>query len=407
MTTEFPESTDVLVVGAGPSGLAVASTLAAADVRTVMIDQVGESENLSRAVGTTPRTLEMLEPLGISEQLAAISNRVNRIRAFSGDRDRNIITLQLTRLSTRFPYITILPQHLIERTILTRLHELGGHVHRPLRLSGMRQDGSGVTAAVVGPDGQERTIRAKYAVGADGQRSAVRSSANVDFPGVTFRQSFVLADMRLGSGPPSDEIHLFFSRRGAVIIGHMPGDVFRVCLSVDRTVNSCLGEKEAEELLLERSPSRYEPEVVEVLDSSRTRVHHRIAERFRSGRILLAGDAAHVNSPIIGQGMNLGIQEGVTLGNALAATLRTGVDTLDSYERERRPIAERAVAATNRINEIATERTRWKGALRDTLFPVANVPALNRKIVYRLSGVVEPRRARRPVRRKAGSPCPS
>lgn len=387
--TEYQESTDVLVVGAGPTGLTVASTLAAANVPAIVIDQVPEGENFSRAVGTVPRTLEMLEQLGVSERLAAISNHAKRVRAFSGDRNRNIATLRLGRLTTRFPYIVILPQHLMEKTILARLRELGGDVWRPLRLSGMAQDDSGVTATVVGPDGEERVIRAKYAVGADGPRSAVRSLANVDFPGVTFRQPFVLADMRLSSGPPSDEIHLFFSRHGAVIMGHMPSDVFRVCLSVDHAPDSTMTEEQAEELLQERGPSQYRPSVIEVLHSSRTRVHHRIAERFRAGRILLAGDAAHVNSPIIGQGMNLGMQEGITLGNELAATLHTGVDTLDSYERERRPIAEDAVRITNRINEIATERTRWKGALRDTLFPIANIPPVNRRAVYRLSRLVD------------------
>jgi 2-polyprenyl-6-methoxyphenol hydroxylase-like FAD-dependent oxidoreductase len=387
--TELPDSTDVLVVGAGPTGLTVATSLAAANVRSVVIDRVPQGENFSRAVGTVPRTLEMLEPLDLAGRLADMSNHAERVRVFSGDRNRNIVTLRLDRLSTRFPYIVILAQHLLEDTIAARLRELGTEVLRPLTLTGLTQDGSGVTATVTAPDGAERAIRAKYVVGADGPRSAVRSLTEVPFPGVTFRQPFVLADMRLGNGPPDDEIHLFFSRHGAVIMGHMPSDVFRVCLSLDHAPESAMTAEEAEELLQQRGPADYEPKVIEILHSSRTRVHHRIAQRFRSGRILLAGDAAHVNSPIIGQGMNLGIQEGVTLGAKLAATLRTGVDSLDDYERERRPIAKNAVGITNHINEIATLRSSWGGALRDTLFPAGNFPPLNKQITRRLSRLID------------------
>jgi 2-polyprenyl-6-methoxyphenol hydroxylase-like FAD-dependent oxidoreductase len=331
----------------------------------------------------------MLEPLGIGDRLADISNHAARVRVFSGDRNRNIVTLRLDRLSTRYPYIVILAQHVLEETIADRLRELGTEVVRPAALTGLKQDGSGVTATVTGPDGAEREIRAKYLVGADGPRSTVRSLAGVAFPGVTFRQPFVLADMRLGSGPPPDEIHLFFSRPGAVIMGHMPDDVYRVCLSLDQAPESTMTAEQAEELLLERGPADYEPKVIEVLHSSQTRVHHRIAERFRTGRVLLAGDAAHVNSPIIGQGMNLGMQEGVTLADALTDTLRTGTDCLDRYERIRRPIAKNAVGITNHINELATLTSPWKGALRDALFPAANLPPLNKKITRRLSRLVD------------------
>jgi 2-polyprenyl-6-methoxyphenol hydroxylase-like FAD-dependent oxidoreductase len=387
--SELPESTDVLVVGGGPTGLALAVTLALAQVRFAVVDAVPEGGNFSRATGTLPRTLELLEPLGITERLAELGNHAVRIRAFSGDRDRALVTLHLGRLATRFPFAVVLPQHVVEEVMLARLRELGGNVHRPLTLDGLAQDSSGVTATVTGPDGTRRTVRAAYVVGADGAHSAVRRLAAVELPGETFRQTFLLSDMQLTVGPPPDEIHLFFSRHGAVVMGHMPGDVFRVCISVDGPGTEELTVPQAQELLAARAPAGYLPKVAEVVSSSRTRVHHRVAPRFRSGRVLLAGDAAHLNSPIVGQGMNLGIQDGITLGTALAETLRTGTDTLDSYDRVRRPIARQAVTITDHINSLATTRSRWRGALRDGAVPILNLPPANRRAAARLARLVD------------------
>jgi 2-polyprenyl-6-methoxyphenol hydroxylase-like FAD-dependent oxidoreductase len=386
---ELPARTDVLVVGAGPTGLALAVALTLADVRCAVVDAVAEGGNFSRAVGTLPRTLELLEPLGIAGRLAEVGNHAVRIRAFSGDRDRELVTLHLGRLATRFPFAVVLPQHMTEGVMLARLRELGGEVHRPFTLGALAQDGSGVTATVTGPDGEPRTVRAAFAVGADGAHSAVRELSGARFPGETFRQTFLLADMRLTVGPPPDEIHLFFSGRGAVVMGHMPSDVFRVCVSTDEAIGEDLTLHQAQELLAERAPARYLPKVAEVLSSSRTRVHHRVAERFRAGRVLLAGDAAHLNSPIVGQGMNLGIQDGVTLGAALAKALRGGTGALDAWENLRRPIARQAVTLTRHLNALATTRSRWRGAVRDTVLPVLNLPPANRRAAGRLSRLVD------------------
>jgi 2-polyprenyl-6-methoxyphenol hydroxylase-like FAD-dependent oxidoreductase len=385
---ELPETTDVLIVGAGPTGLALAAVLCDAGVDCCVVDAVAEGGNYSRAVGTLPRTLEMLQQLKVAERMVEASNHAQRIRIFSGDRDRNIATLHLRRLDTEFPFAVLQPQHATEEILLTRLGELGGVVLRPLRVTALRQSNHEVVVTVADAGGDERTVRAKYVVGADGTRSDVRKMIGVEFAGETFRQRFLLGDLELGDGSPADEIQLFFSRAGGVIMGHMPGKLHRVCISVDE-VPAKLTAGTAEALLRERAPARKHIEVRQVVTDSHTRVHHRVAARFRLGRVFLAGDAAHVNSPIIGQGMNLGIQDGITLGNELVRTLRTGADTLDAYERIRRPIALDAVGITQRINDAGTQRSSWRSAVRDLVLPLSVIPGVNRAMITRLSRLVD------------------
>lgn len=386
--TELPETTGVLIIGAGPTGLALASTLRTAGIDCCVVDNAEEGGNYSRAVGTLPRSLEMLQRINVGERLAEAGNHARRIRIFSGDRDRNIATLRLDRLDTDFPYAVLLPQHAAEAILLARLRELDGFVHRPLRLSGLEQTEKEVVATVTDPAGQERVIRATYLVGADGTNSDVRKMAKVAFPGETFHQRFILADLELSGGSPDDEIHLFFSRPGAVIMGHMPGELHRVCLSVDRLPGD-LTAGTVQALLRERAPARRPMQVVRVAHDSHTKIQHRVAERFRKGRVFLAGDAAHTNSPIIGQGMNLGMQDGITLGEILVRGLRGDEAALDTYERVRRPIAKDAVGNTRRLNSLATMRTAWKGAVRDMVLPISALPPLNRKMIYRLSRLVD------------------
>ncbi|WP_407563930.1 FAD-dependent oxidoreductase [Streptomyces sp. 184] len=387
--SELPDYTDVLVIGAGPTGLALAATLRAVGVGCCVIDKAEEGHNHSRAVGTLPRTLEMLHQLEVAERMAEVGNVARRVRIFSRDRDRDIATLRLDRLRTDFPYAVLLPQHATERILLCRLRELGGDVHRPFRLCGLRQSGDEVVATAVDAVGEKRTLRAAYAVGADGAGSAVRKLIGVDYPGDAFRHRLVLADLQLDGGSPPDEVHLFFSRAGTVIMGNMPGGLHRVCLSVDDVPHG-LTPGTAEELLLERLPVSRRIHVQRLATDSDTPVQHRVAERYRTGRVFLAGDAAHTNSPIIGQGMNLGIQDAITLGNLLATVFLVGEDDLDAYERVRRPIARNAVAVTRRIQRLATERSAWKGGVRDAVFSVApRLPAVNRAMLARMTRLID------------------
>jgi 2-polyprenyl-6-methoxyphenol hydroxylase-like FAD-dependent oxidoreductase len=266
---------------------------------------------------------------------------------------------------------------------------LGGEVHRPFALADLRQDGDGVSVTVAADGHQRETIRARYVVGADGMHSTVRERSGIGFTGERYEQSFVLADVRMDWSLRGDEVMLFFSPAGLVVVAPLPGERHRVVATVDDAPeHPAIGD--VQQLLDTRGPATGAARVSELVWGSRFRVHHRLADRYRAGRILLAGDAAHVHSPAGGQGMNTGIQDAVALGHALGEVLGGRADErrLDEYERIRRPIAQRVVAFTDRMTRMATLRTPRGRAARNAAISVfGRVPPIRRRLAIELSGL--------------------
>jgi len=249
------------------------------------------------------------------------------------------------------------------------------------------QDGVSVVAAADARDPQ--TIRARYVVGADGMNSTVREHAGIGFTGDKYEQSFLLADVRITWPLAGDEVLLFFPPEGLVVVAALPHGVHRVVATVDDAPEHP-GIGDVQQLLDTRGPAAGSSRVHEIIWGSRFRVHHRLADHYRAGRILLAGDAAHVHSPAGGQGMNTGIQDGVALGHALAALLAGRADerALDQYERTRRPVAQRVVALTDRMTRVATLRQRRSRAVRNAMIGmVGHVPPVVRKLATELAGL--------------------
>jgi 2-polyprenyl-6-methoxyphenol hydroxylase-like FAD-dependent oxidoreductase len=376
----LPTTSDVLVVGAGPTGLTVAVALAADGVPCTVVDALPEGANTSRAAVVHARTLEVLATLGVAEPL--ISDGVQATRFTIRDRDRVLMQIGFSDLPTRYPYTLMVPQSTTEAVLLRRFTELGGVVHRPARLTGLTQDADAVTAAFA--DGS--TTTASWVVGADGMHSAVRAAADIAFTGAAYPESFLLADVVVGPRAPRDEVILYFSPAGMLVLAPLPGGVHRVVATLDPAPETPSAQ-DVRTLLNARGPLRSPLPVERLVWGSRFRVHHRVADRYRNGRIVLAGDAAHVHSPAGGQGMNTGIQDAAVLAGALAAARAGDAAALDRYERRRLPVAREVVRTADRLTNLAT-MPPWRRPMRNTALAVAGaLPVVPRLIARQLSGL--------------------
>lgn len=374
-------ATDVLIVGAGPTGLTLAAALCARGVRATVLDRLSEGANTSRAAVVHARTLEVLEPIAAAQPL--IERGLVAQRFTIRDRDRVLVPIAFDKLPTRYPYTLMVSQAETEKVLLRRLAELGGAVLRPRTLVDLNQDGSGVTATL--DDGSR--WRARYLVGADGMHSTVRERARIAFSGGSYGESFVLADVRLTGDVPDDEVILYFSPAGMAVVAPLPGGVHRIVAAVDDAPESPTAAY-VQVLLDARGPQREAVVVREVLWGSRFRVQHRVADVYRAGRVLLAGDAAHVHSPAGGQGMNAGILDAMALAGALVKALAGDTAALDAYGRARRPVAQQVVAFADRLTRLATVRPGLRAARNLLLSTLSRLPAFRRRLAWRLSGLV-------------------
>ncbi|MDO3639130.1 FAD-dependent oxidoreductase [Mycolicibacterium arseniciresistens] len=373
-------NTDVLIVGAGPSGLTLAASLLRRGVRTTIVDRQAAGANTSRAAAVNARTLEVLEDLDVSRRL--VKQGVQAPRFSIRDRARTLIPIDFSVLPSAYPYTLLVPQSTTEQVLLDRLVELGGTVIRPKTLESVTQDADGVTA--VFDDGD--VLRARYVVGADGIHSTVREHAGIGFTGGAYDESFVLADVRLTGDAPEEEVVLFWATAGLTVVAPLPDGSFRIVAPVaDAPAEPSVAF--VQQLLDERGAGNVR--VTEVAWGSRFRIQHRVADTYRAGRLLLVGDAAHVHSPAGGQGMNLGIQDAVALAAALAAVLEGGSPALlDDYSDTRRPIAQDVVTLTDRLTRLAT-LPRALRPVRNTAMSLAGrIPAVRRALAWRLSGLV-------------------
>jgi 2-polyprenyl-6-methoxyphenol hydroxylase-like FAD-dependent oxidoreductase len=373
--------TDVLIVGAGPTGLTLATALAARGVRARVIDRQGAGDNTSRAAVVHARTLEVLEPLGVSPTLVARGLQARRFTI--RDRDRVLVPIAFDRLPTRYPYTLMVSQAVTEQVLLERFTQLGGAVTRPRTLVDLSHDAAGVSVTL--DDGSR--LRSRYVVGCDGMHSAVRERVGIPFSGGSYGESFVLADVHLSGAVPSDEVTLYFSPAGMMVVAPLPGGVHRIVAPVDEAPEHPSADY-VQTLLDTRGPQRERALVQGIVWGSRFRVHHRVADTYRAGRVALAGDAAHVHSPAGGQGMNVGILDAMRLADALVRSLAGDAAALDAYGAERRPVAQQVVAMADAMTRMATVRPALR-ALRNLLLrALSRLPAFRGRLAWRLSGLV-------------------
>jgi 2-polyprenyl-6-methoxyphenol hydroxylase-like FAD-dependent oxidoreductase len=368
--------TPALIVGAGPIGLALACDLARRGVGCRVVDD-GEGPtplDESRALAVWERTLEVLDDLGAIGSVLEHGKRLHGLNAFTERRRLLHVGLDLDGEDTPYPFLLSLPQGWTERALLERLGGLGVEVEWRTRLADLRADEGGVTATLETPDGP-REARPHWLVGCDGARSVVRHRLGVSFEGTEYEEHFLLADVDLRWDVPDDEGRLFLLPEGGGLAAFPLPEPGRWRL-IDATGAV---ESDDREAIVERFRTllgehvRPKAELVEATWTSGFRIHRRIAGRFRVGRCLLAGDAAHIHSPVGGQGMNTGIQDAYNLGWKLGLVLAGEAPEalLDAYEAERRPVALDVLKGTDRATRMLTLRQPVSEAIRNALIGLA------------------------------------
>ncbi|MFE1776623.1 FAD-dependent monooxygenase [Streptomyces sp. NPDC059008] len=340
---------DVLVVGAGPTGLLLAGDLAEAGLAVTLVERRTETtSNLTRALAVHARTLEQLDARGLADELVVGGHPIPRLRLFG------TATLDPSRLPTRFPFVLITPQFEVERLLERRARKAGVRFRYDSEVTGLDQDADGVTVRLRGAKGSG-SARAAYLVGTDGVRSAVREAVGLPFPGKSVIRSLVLADVRLAQEPRSP--FTFHATGDAFGLVASFGDGWYRVIGWDRhrqaddDAPADLAEvREVARLALGTDYGMHDARWI-----SRFHSDERQVPQYRVGRVFLAGDAAHVHSPAGGQGMNTGLQDAANLSWKLAAVLQGHAPAalLDSYQTERHPVGKMVLRSSGAILRIA------------------------------------------------------
>ncbi|WP_406507341.1 FAD-dependent monooxygenase [Streptomyces sp. NBC_00212] len=364
---EGPLISDVLVVGAGPTGLLLAGDLAAAGLSVTVAERRPHGiSNMTRAFGVHARTLEMLDARGLADELVKRGRVMGQMNMFGR------LTLDLNRLRTRFPYVLIAPQYEVEQLLERRALSEGVQFRYGTELLSLRQDGEGVTAELRGADtGEPVSVRARYLVGTDGVRSGVREALGLPFPGVAVIRSIVLADVRL-TEEPEDMLTVNGSGDSFALVAPFGDGYYRVMgWSRNRQVPDTAPVDLDELRTIAREAFGTDYGMHDARWISRFHSDERQAPAYRVGRVFLAGDAAHVHSPAGGQGMNTGLQDAANLSWKLAAVLRgrtaDAEALLDSYQAERHPVGAMVLRTSGALVRLAMAHNPLQRAGRSAI----------------------------------------
>ncbi|MFC0674531.1 FAD-dependent oxidoreductase [Brachybacterium hainanense] len=377
-------SDSVLIVGAGPTGLALAVHLVLHGVRVRIIDAASEPATTSRALGLQSRGVEVLERIGALGDLPKRSRSLLTLYYNEGPKTK--LRLQVGRAVASLPKPTFLvSQAEVEGALRDRLSQLGATIEWGTRLAAADQDEADVTATLDVRSGTQRE-RFHWLVGCDGAHSAVRHLAGIDFPGTQLIDRLLMIDVRADWPYDPDGSVTWMDTGRMLSVTALPGGAWRVFSEPDPEVPGGLSEAQIAELVLGEFTRRSGLDAAaagEVLWATEFRIHRRLAEKYRNGRIMIAGDAAHIQSPSGGQGQNTGLGDAENLGwkLGLVAAGRAGQQLLDSYDAERRPLAAKMLAATTGAVGIMLPDRRWKRFVRDFLvMPAMRIPAVQRRL---------------------------
>ncbi|HKA43378.1 MAG TPA: FAD-dependent monooxygenase [Burkholderiales bacterium] len=364
---------DVLIVGAGPTGLVLALWLTKLGAKPRIIEKTAEPGTTSRALAVHARTLELYRQLDLTGDVIARGHKVAAVRLWVKGEPRARVSFdEIGSRLTPYPFLHIFPQDEHERLLIARLEELGVTVERRTELLGYRDGGDGVIARLRGPAGQEESCEAAYIAGCDGVRSSVRETMCTGFRGGTYRHLFYVADAE-ASGPAIDgELNADLEEADFLAVFPLAGKGRVRLIGTVRDERADRAETLTFDDVSRRIFENLKVDVKTVNWFSTYHVHHRVTQHFRKGRAFLLGDAAHVHSPAGGQGMNTGIGDAINLAWKLKEAVAGDAPDalLDSYEQERIAFARRLVQTTDRVFMLATAEGKLAGIIRTRIVPI-------------------------------------
>ena len=348
------EDRDILIAGAGPTGLMLALQLARRGVPFRLISGAAGPGEHSRAMMVNARSLEFYDQFGLADSMVqqGIILHAAHLRAATASGSREVVSFTFGQLGegiSPYPYALVYPQDDHERFLVRALADSGGRVEWNTTLLGFTQDGNGVQATLRTPDGSEQEVRAGYVCGCDGAHSRVRQTLGIGFPGGTYDQLFYVADVQI-EGASRTDLVMNLGEQSLVLLLPVRSSGMHRLIGLVRPELSTRDDLTFDDVRTD-AEALIGLRVGAVNWFSHYRVHHRVAERFQVGRAFLLGDAGHIHSPVGGQGMNTGLGDAVNLGWKLAAVQqgRATPDLLDSYEAERIGFARQLVDTTDRV----------------------------------------------------------
>jgi 2-polyprenyl-6-methoxyphenol hydroxylase-like FAD-dependent oxidoreductase len=365
--------TEVLVIGAGPTGLVLALWLTRLGIKVRIIDKTAEPGTTSRALAVQARTLELYRQLDLTDAVIAEGHRVPAVNLWvQGEREARLAFENVGAGLTPYPFLHIFPQDQHERLLIGRLEAFGVRVERRTELIGFTERDQGVSARLRSADGEEQECAASYIAGCDGARSTVREVTGTGFPGGTYRQIFYVADVEAAGPAINGELHIDLDEADFLGVFPLAGAGRARLIGTVRDARADRADTLTFEDISDRAINHLKLKVTKINWFSTYHVHHRVTQHFRKGRAFLVGDAAHIHSPAGGQGMNTGIGDAINLAWKLAAVIHGRADDtlLDSYESERIGFARRLVATTDRVFSFATASGRFADLMRTRVAPV-------------------------------------
>lgn len=389
--------TDVLIVGAGPTGLALACQFIRYGVDFVIIDKKEATTPYSKAIGVQARTLEIYEQIGLADKLIALGEKAEGARLFVGGRVRGEIDFRGigTGLSP-YPFVLIAEQGRHEALLYDFIKSHGHDVQWQSELESFTQNDGGVTAHTKLPNNKNETINAKYMVACDGAKSVVRHALGLEFTGSTFERMFYVADVDIDWQYGRGGLFGFMMRKNLLVVFTMDGEKrYRIVGTFPEEFAKDEGDVLYEEIEQQiRHDAEIDFDITKVHWFSTYKVHTRHVDKFSVGRIFLAGDAAHIHSPAGAQGMNTGIQDGYNLAWKIALVLRQHASDrlLDTYNEERLPNAVNLTRTTDRFFGLVANPNPLLAFARMKVFPyvakiVSRVKAVRRFVFLRLAQI--------------------